>query len=549
MHNIPLPIPEIAASQAARLDPSLVDFIEPELCAAAGYAALTHDVNQVITPIRQVEALRHFAHDKVYREVLASMSLVGVGMSIDSELYGTNARKSLRVLADRQSKTEPDRYFNTLGLLTDMPVIGESAAVSRFDFETHPEALEDVLRTSERDTEVPPEYWSIPSRMPSSKQLESVLSEKQSGKGVNIEALVMRSVASIVELRESPWTGEKLLQQIFDAEAFFAPLVETVGFDGVAMALRSEAAHKRLYRMGKGAVYDRALNILGELLTSPGYVAGAVNEALQLISGGKALSVPLLGNDPSHGIVIGESVLTPPALQSAVRAVWRLKSPGSLAVKVLKHQTDYNCEEATALPADVIGITVIAPNKSAQAILFSDMMQRVLKLDSDEGSSLRLAISPSRKSEQTPFHIRGKKEDLNTMMAQVVAQVGPNAAYKLIDRRDDEDGFEVSKVTLTLHDNVTRRDLPIEIQYLTREARTKARNDIYAHAGHKGNREVNPKYMRRIWERIEQLDHMGLTMQSNARAEQLHEEIASIPLSSTASSAFTELQMVLRSTR
>ena len=176
-------------------------------------------------------------------------------------------------------------------------------------------------------------------------------------------------------------------------------------------------------------------------------------------------------------------------------------------------------------------------------------MQRVLKLDSDQGSPLKLAISPSRKSVQTPFHIRGKQEDLNAMMAQVTARVGSSAALKLIDRRDDEDGFEVSKVTLTLHDKVTGRDLPIEIQYLTKEARTKARNDIYAHAGHKGNREVNPKYMRRIWKRIEQLDHMGLTTQSNARAEQLHKEIASIPLSATADSAFTELQTVLQSGR
>lgn len=537
-----------AIGKAQALKPEILYANLDDIAGAVAYAGLLHSRDNVSASFDCLSTSDHFLDGDVYPEVYGPVALSHVGQEIGSPENGTNALKALRVLQDQREKDGYSELFqNTLSVLTDKPLIKELTRKSRFDPETHPEELSDALH-SPNDREIPVDFWMTESRMVPSGDLSSLLSEKRGGSGVNLESVVISAIGHIIKLRKSGATGERLLQQIYDAETVYAPLAEIVGFDGVAMALRSEAAKKRLYRAGHKAYIDRAENHLLELASCPEDVHANVTDILGIVSDGHVQTRPVLGEDPSQGIIIGESTVVPRSLEAMLelndlepyRAVWRLKTVGSLANKMYKYDIEHP-GEGIILPGDTLGITLITPNQAQQGMLFAELISNTYDAHVQDGSGLHLVASASRKWANTPFHVRGRMDDIDETMYYI----GPTldripGGHDMVDRRVDQTGFEVMKLTLQYY------GLPVEIQVVTEDIREKSRIGHYAHVKHKGNREVDPADLWDIKRRAKQFKVLRPTAQSEKRADALRRDISKVELSMTGLRTYHAMQGALQ---
>lgn len=542
-----LPIIEAAVDASRPIDSGILELNNQEVSCAIGYAALNHSLTGAYMPFRRMEVMQHFVDGedgrdgRMYKESYGIAALSEVGQQLTSPLGKTNALKTLKVLQVAQQHSRPEIFQNTLSVLSDKPLIDELAKNSRYVEDEHPEEMAEALTSENSDHEVPKDFWEKPIFMAPSEELNNLLSEHpEYGKGVNLESIAIAALGHIIDLRESRWSGEKLLQQAFDAETVYAPLLEVEGFDGVAMALRNEGAMKRLYKAGHQGLVDRAMEHLAQYAYSQEYVKETVHSALSLLVDEHIDGDALLGDDPSHGIIIGESRVLHQSLHrktpDELRAVWRAKTPGSLALKMRRYQVEHPEDHHDLEPSDTIGITLITKDFSQQMMLFSDIVRRAVRYDMDETSGFELKASASRREKNTPFHVRGREDDLNIAMPYILGMNGDAASR--IEEKIDCSGFEVMKVTFLY------RGTPIELQVMTEATRIESRIGAYSHAAHKGSSKglIKPEDLLKIKRRSEQFDKPNPTNMSRARAAEYELELARIELSDTALEAFFAMQ-------
>ena len=168
----------------------------------------------------------------------------------------------------------------------------------------------------------------------------------RTGHNVGLSTIFMESVNTLNMLNNTRYDTPEAYELAYKSEALLAPLCEIIGFDGLAMELRSKVICLQLRNTGRGHFVDLAKQILSELgvlsAASPEETITAkernqnygtiVYRILESVIGdidnSADYSVELvLGGESGHDIVIGNGNI----IANLLRLVCRLKSVGSLA--------------------------------------------------------------------------------------------------------------------------------------------------------------------------------------------------------------------------
>ena len=192
------------------------------------------------------------------------------------------------------------------------------------------------------------ELWQQPMNM---LDLDDLL---DAGESVGLSTIFMEAVNTLNKLNNTRYDTSEAYELAYKSEALLAPLCEIIGFDGLAMALRSKVICLQLRNTGQGHFVDLAERILSEFgvlgttdTDNPDHVITAeernqnycnITEKIlaRMIgktdkSGGDSKLV--LGQESNHNIVVGNGNCSY-EWHTELRAVWRLKSVGSLARKL-----------------------------------------------------------------------------------------------------------------------------------------------------------------------------------------------------------------------
>jgi len=279
----------------------------------------------------------------------------------------------------------------------------------------------------------------------------------------NIEAVLTKAVELLDNMRK-PSSGREsaLLQDILEAESFYAPILEVLGVDGLASALRGEAHTIRLTKQGRGHLVDAARNELTRIRNIG--IDKITGEVFGGWSAGECRNA--VGYDEEAGevpVIVGDSTVWPSSGAAAVK--YRIKTVGSLANKLDRYEG--------AMPADLVGYTVISSDQRASAANFADFI--VECMPGLEGTC-------DKKTKKSPFYVYGSSEYVN-IVRQALVNRGVDPDICQLDPRAERDiedkGYrklEVAKATLRTSDGV-----PVEVQFITEAERAESRTGEVAH--------------------------------------------------------------------
>ncbi len=297
------------------------------------------------------------------------------------------------------------------------------------------------------------------------------------GSEVNLESVIIKAceqldglvlaVNGMVKGQYQP--GEQdlaTLEAVIEAESFYGPLCETIGFDGLAMELRSQARQLRMFRQGKGDIVMQAYDICRE---GRQYGPQAVLGNLAQFGGDFAISSVV--NEPEYNrhyadgmpyasVQLGEFALD---LGDGVAMAgnWRLKSVGSLAYKM--------AQPGAELPMDVMGLTAISDDPAELARNFAAVVERT-------ASSPRLEPRPAPSKEKWAI-VQGDDE----YIATVCSQLSPAFIADNVQIISRPSGYKVAKFTCL----GAGGNLPVEMQFVTKADRRNGRTGEDAHIFHK----------------------------------------------------------------
>lgn len=378
------------------------------------------------------------------------------------------ARKALLDLfTDPELSEEEGEYM--LCLLADMIVVEKNSGEHRIDMAKSaknsegngngpsPEVIEMI--SEQYQGPIPAEVWG---------RIEPLLdfdSMRRFMKEVNLESLIIKACELVDNMqhpssaRESAW-----LQDVLEAESYYAPIMEVLGLDGLASMLRGEAHILRLNGQGEHGSISAAKemhdaiecvgirNVVANILSGEAAIESAVGE-LTTGQGDYPVHVGVFVVKTGSGLIDGN---------------YRLKTVGSLASKM---SNKYNGEA----PMDVLGLTVISDNVESSARDFANFIAD--RLPHFEAKKAR--------GKESPIFISGTTEYINTIK-RVMQENGLDQS--MCQFREDEADFveargyknyEVSKVTfIAIQDGV---EIPTEVQFVTDAERKRARRGEVSH--------------------------------------------------------------------
>lgn len=394
-------------------------------------------------------------------------------------------------------------YMSTL--LSDMDEIEECSQLGR-QIETEHVIVSDLLQ-SKIEGPVPQEAWSEPSGLVDLTKIENLL------QNVNLESALVKAAEMLDNLRNPAPSERSVLQDVFDAESFYAPLCEAMGFDGLSMALRSEAAIIRLRRGGHEDVLEEAETMLAGLSDREQVLSDVSGLFQHLLDGVTTVETPLrdasghgikLGNVALHALGIGESNTDP-------RAHWRVKTLGSLAVKLAK---------TGEKPADVLGVTIVVGDLEELAVTYKGLVEciRANKVVKERPASSR----------SQAYSIQGAPEYITTV-AQELYETG------VVNKGDVEEvpkdnGHQVAKATFVYRPHVVDRrrpkvEIPIELQIQTAEDWLASRIGSAAHLLYKAGAIGDHTVIAAIQKRREHLKAPSLNPRSLDRGAQFRSNL------------------------
>ena len=360
--GLPEPIPASTVSFEYAVGENLIS--EAAYCALQDFSAATDDRRAFEHPLRVAVILNDFAEGLATRGMYDAAALHDVGQRVCSgDPYQAEAQNSLckyasTISTSGEAVSAEWRYTSTL--LADMDKIELCSQRGR-RVDTGEDVVSGLLR-SRSDIQVPHYAWGIQSGLVGLHRIEELL------QNVNLESVLVKSAEMLDNLQHPAPKDRTVLQNIFDAESFYAPLCEAIGFDGLSMALRSEAAIIRLQRSGKQFALDNAQDLLTGL-GERGKVLANVTGLFQHILRGEAILEAPIHDNSGHGIIIGQSVLDAHELnggKNTLWALWRVKSLGSLALKQ---------NRLGEKPSDVLGITIVVDDLQELVMTYKGVVE------------------------------------------------------------------------------------------------------------------------------------------------------------------------------
>lgn len=384
-----------------------------------------------------------------------------------NDVWARNAADALYGFMDDE-KISHDQLEYSASLLADMAKIEQSAAHHRklmaeiAEEESNEDYQEIYSLVAERHMgEVFPEQWAIAQPL---LDLDHMRLEMDK---VNIEAFIIKG-AEIMDNLQNPSSRREsaVLQDVLEAESFYAPILEAMGYDAFAAELRSVAKIRRLIGQGREdlvenakEVQDRVLRVGMEKIAGRifGVNDGTISYAIRKDedSGKYSTHMGEFAADTEYG--------------NTVAGNWRIKTVGSLADK-LKGGDGI---------MDIVGMMVISRDRETTACDFAHFIADRLK-------EFRPVCA---RNKNKPIYIQGTKEYVD-IVEQNLRELGMSSDEYLIkidtDEKCEKRGYpiyEISKVTfVVVVDNV---EIPVEIQFITKDERCRARTGEVSHIAYK----------------------------------------------------------------
>ena len=384
-----------------------------------------------------------------------------------NDTWARNAADALYEFMDDENISHDQLKYSAC-LLADMVKIEQSAAHHRRQMAeiAKEESNEDYRKIysliAERHMgKVSPEQWAIAQPL---LDLDYMRLEMDK---VNIEAFIIKG-AEIMDNLQYPSSKREsaVLQDVLEAESFYAPILEAMGYEAFAAELRSVAKVRRLIGQGKEdlvksakEIQDRVLQVGMDKIADKifGVNDGTINYAIRKDedSGEYSTHMGEFAADTKYGNMVAGN--------------WRMKTVGSLADK-LKGGDGI---------MDIVGMMVISRDRETTACDFAHFIADRLK-------EFRPVCA---RSKNRPVYIQGTKEYVDAV-EQNLRELGVGSDEYLVkidtDEKCEKRGYsiyETSKVTFAV--DIDNAEIPIEIQFLTQGERRRARTEEVSHLVYK----------------------------------------------------------------
>ena len=284
---------------------------------------------------------------------------------------------------------------------------------------------------------------------------------------VNIEAFIIKG-AEIMDNLQHPSSKREsaVLQDVLEAESFYAPILEAMGYEAFAAELRSVAKVRRLIGQDKEDLVesaketqDRVLQVGMDKIADKifGVNDGTINYAIRKDedSGEYSTHMGEFAADTEYGNMVAGN--------------WRIKTVGSLADK-LKGGDGI---------MDIVGMMVISRDRETTTCDFAHFI-------ADRLNEFRPVCA---RGKNRPVYIQGTKEYVDAV-EQNLCELGVSSDEYLVkidtDEKCEKRGYpiyEISKVTFVVAiDDV---EIPVEIQFITKDERCRARTGEVSHIAYK----------------------------------------------------------------
>ena len=380
-----------------------------------------------------------------------------------NDVWARNAADALYEFMDDE-KISHDQLEYSASLLADMAKIEQSAAhhrrqMARIAKEESNEDYQEIYPlVAERSMdEVSPEQWVIAQPLLDFNHMGMEMDK------VNIESFIIKG-AEIMDNLQHPSSEREsaVLQDVLEAESFYAPILEAMGYEAFAAELRSVAKVRRLIGQGKEELIesaketqDRVLQVGMDEIADKifGVNDGTINYAIRKDedSGEYSTHMGEFAADTKYGNMVAGN--------------WRIKTVGSLADK-LKGGDGI---------MDIVGMMVISRDRETTACDFAHFIADRLK-------EFRPVCA---RSKNRPVYIQGTKEYVD-IVERNLRELGVSSDEYLVkidtDEKCEKRGYsiyEVSKVTFAV--DIDGVETPVEIQFVTKDERRSSRVEEKSH--------------------------------------------------------------------
>lgn len=380
-----------------------------------------------------------------------------------NDTWARNAADALYEFMDDENISHDQLKYSAC-LLADMAEIEQNAAHHRklmakiAEEESNDDYRETYSLVAERYMgKVSPDQWRVAQPLLDLDHMRMGMDK------VNIEAFIIKG-AEIMDNLQYPSSKREsaVLQDVLEAESFYAPILEAMGYEAFAAELRSVAKVRRLIGQGREDLVenaketqDRVLQVGIEKITDKifGVNDGTINYAIRKDedSGEYSTHMGEFAADTKYGNMVAGN--------------WRIKTVGSLADK-LKGGDGI---------MDIVGMMVISRDRETTACDFAHFIADRLK-------EFRPVCA---RGKNRPVYIQGTKEYVNAV-EQNLRELGVGSDEYLIkidtDEKCEKRGYsiyEVSKVTFAV--DIDDVEIPVEIQFLTKDERHRARIEEISH--------------------------------------------------------------------
>ena len=380
-----------------------------------------------------------------------------------NDAWARNAADALYGFMDDE-KISHDQLEYSASLLADMAKIEQSAAhhrrqMARIAKEESNEDYQEIYPlVAERSMdEVSPEQWVIAQPLLDFNHMGMEMDK------VNIESFIIKG-AEIMDNLQHPSSKREsaALQDVLEAESFYAPILEAMGYEAFAAELRSAAKVRRLIGQGKEDLVksaketqDRVLQVGMDEIADKifGVNDGTINYAIRKDedSGEYSTHMGEFAADTEYGNMVAGN--------------WRIKTVGSLADK-LKGGDGI---------MDIVGMMVISRDRKTIARDFAHFIADRLK-------EFRPVCA---RSKNRPVYIQGTKEYVD-IVERNLRELGVSSDEYLVkidtDEKCEKRGYsiyEVSKVTFAV--DIDGVETPVEIQFVTKDERRSSRVEEKSH--------------------------------------------------------------------
>lgn len=384
-----------------------------------------------------------------------------------NDTWARNATDALYEFMDDENISHDQLKYSAC-LLADMVEIEQNAAHHRklmakiAEEESNDDYREAYSLVAERYVgKVSPDQWRVAQPLLDLDHMRMGMDK------VNIEAFIIKG-AEIMDNLQYPSSKREsaVLQDVLEAESFYAPILEAMGYEAFAAELRSVAKVRRLIGQGKEdlvksakEIQDRVLQVGMDKIADKifGVNDGTINYAIRKDedSGEYSTHMGEFAADTKYGNMVAGN--------------WRIKTVGSLADK-LKGGDGI---------MDIVGMMVISRDRETTACDFAHFIADRLK-------EFRPVCA---RSKNRPVYIQGTKEYVDAV-EQNLRELGVGSDEYLVkidtDEKCEKRGYsiyETSKVTFAV--DIDDVEIPVEIQFLTKDERHRARIEEISHLVYK----------------------------------------------------------------